>query len=132
MKPDSSRKAIWAPRRKASRRIRGNSSAFQRSTSLSLPRPLLRFVATVVQPLLEQLADVFGVIRDAEATLDELGNPSGGPQLVGEAVDSRSLREKLLQFGEASLAETTFGTRRGLGGEAVRLASHPAPTVQGS
>ena len=40
----------------------------------------LRLVATVVQPTLEQFADMFGVIVNAEVTFDELGNSNGGPR----------------------------------------------------
>jgi hypothetical protein len=98
---------------------------------VALPRPPLRFVAAVVQPPLEQLADVFGVILDAEVTLDKLGNPSGSPQLIGEAVGGSSLAKELFQIVQLSIAKSAFGTRRGLGSETVSLASHPSPAVQG-
>src|SRR5262249_47514336 len=82
-------------------------------------------------PAPEQAANVFGVIRDAEVPSDELGNPSGRPQLIGEAVSGCSLQKKLFQFDQLRVAEAAFATGRGLGGEAVRPARQPAPAVQG-
>jgi len=55
-----------------------------------LPPGLL---AAPVQPPLEDLADVLGVVADAELPLDQAGHPGGGPQFVVPPVVLGSLHQ---------------------------------------
>jgi len=61
---------------------------------------LLRFLATPVEPKLDDLADVLGVVMDAEMAADHLGDPCGGPQLGPPAVGFSTFQKQLLELIE--------------------------------
>src|ERR1700722_19312648 len=73
-KHDSSRKTTWASRCRASRRMRGKVSCFQRR------------MAGPAQTPLEDLADMLGVVGNAEVASDHFADAGRSPQVVGPAV----------------------------------------------
>ena len=74
---------------------------------------------------------MFGMVLDAEVPLNHLGDARGSPQFVGITVSRRSLQEKSFQDTQLRIGQTSFGTGSRFGNQAIRLASHSAPTVQG-
>lgn len=64
---------------------------------------------------LEDLADVLGVVGDAEAALDEPGDAGGGPQFVVPAVVLGPLAQQPLQGGQLALGKAGAAARLGPG-----------------
>jgi hypothetical protein len=56
-----------------------------------------------VQPLFENLADVFGMEGDAEALPNEACDAVGGPQFIVPTVRFSSLEQQLLQLFQLSV-----------------------------
>ena len=79
------------------------------------------FLAGPAQAALENLADVFGVVRYAEALSDQAGDAIGGPQFVGPAVGLGALEQQLLELAELFLGQPRRGAGSGLGLQAVGL-----------
>jgi hypothetical protein len=87
---------------------------------VTLPGLLLRFLAGPVEPELDDLADVFGVVTDAEVALDDFGDPCGSPQLGPPAVGFGALQEQLLELDELAGVESRRSAGARLGGELGR------------
>jgi hypothetical protein len=99
---------------------------------VTFPGLLLRLLATPVEPKLDDLADVLGVVTDAEMAADHLGDPRGGPQLGPPAVGSGTFAEQVLELIElvGIKARSSAGLR--LGGELLRsFAMQFQPSVDG-
>jgi hypothetical protein len=93
---------------------------------------LLRLLATPVEPKLDDLADMLGVVADAEVAADHLGDPCGGPQLGPPAVGFSTFQEQLLELIElvGIQARRSAGVR--LGGKLGRGFALPfQPGVDG-
>jgi hypothetical protein len=65
----------------------------------------LRFLAGPAESLLEDFADVLGVVRDAEAFADEPGDAVGGPQFVVPAVFFGALQQEAFEFAEGVVGQ---------------------------
>src|SRR5262245_9246658 len=91
----------------------------------------LRLLRGPVQTLIEQPADVIGMVINAEVALDQYGDPLGGPQVVGPTVRHSPLVEQALQSNQLLRAETRRAARGGLDSQSVGLASQASPTTQG-
>jgi hypothetical protein len=85
-----------------------------------------------VQPPLEDLADVFGVVVDVEMPLDEHGNASGGPQFVGPAVVFGYLQQERFELLQVRVVQAR--RRPGLldGSQPAGRARHSPPAMDGS
>jgi hypothetical protein len=81
---------------------------------------LLRLLATPVEPTLNDLADVLGVVTDAEMTADHLGDPCGSPQLGPPAVGFGTLQKQLFELLELVGTEAWRSAGVRLGGKLVR------------
>ena len=89
---------------------------------------LLRLLAAPVQPPPDHLADVLGVVVDAEVAADHLGDPVGAPQVVVPAVGLGPLQEQPLQLLDLLVGEPGLGAGVGLGGQllgGVPVELHP-------
>ncbi len=91
----------------------------------------LGLLAGPAQSLLEDLADVLGVVGDAEAFADEPGDAVGGPQFVVPAVFLGALEKEAFEFAEVVVGQPGRGAGDGPGVQAVGLAGHASPAVQG-
>jgi hypothetical protein len=93
---------------------------------------LLRLLATPVEPTLDDLADVLGVVTDAEMAADHLGDPCGGPQLGPPAMGFGTLQKQLLELLELVGTEAWRSAGVRLGGKLVRgFAIQLQPGVDG-
>jgi hypothetical protein len=86
----------------------------------TLPGLLLRLLAGPVEPKLDDLADVFGVVTDAEVAANDFGDPCGSPQLGPPAVDFGPLQEQLFELTELVGIESRRSAGARLGGELGR------------
>src|SRR6516165_11411001 len=84
-----------------------------------------------MQPLLEDLADMFGVVVHAEAAADEAGHAAGGPEWVGPAVLVGPLEQEALELAEVVLREPWGGAGLGLGVQPRWGSGHASPAVDG-
>jgi hypothetical protein len=81
---------------------------------------LLRLLATPVEPTLDDLADVLGVITDAEMATDHLGDPCSRPQLGPPAMGFGTLQKQLLELLELVGTEAWRSAGVRLGDKLVR------------
>src|ERR1700677_200203 len=91
----------------------------------------LGFLAGPMQAFLEDLADVFGVVVDAEVFADQAGDPVGGPEFVMPAMTLSSLQQELFQVGQLGSGQAWRSTGQGSGVQTVRLSGHASPTMDG-
>ena len=87
---------------------------------VTLPGLFLRLLATPVEPKLDDLADVLGVITDAEMATDYLGDPCSRPQLGPPAMGSGTFAEQFLELIELVVVEAWGPARVRLGSELGR------------
>jgi hypothetical protein len=88
----------------------------------------LGLLASPAQAAFEDLADMLGVIGDAELAADDFGDPGGGPQVGGPAVAGGAWQEKGVRPTNRVVAQAGAGSR----GEGVKTAdrgSWPAGTI---
>src|ERR1700721_965311 len=89
----------------------------------------LGLLAGPAQTLLEDLADVFGVILQPKTAFDDGGHAVSCPELVGPAVVLGPLQEELLQLADLLLAEAWGGAFVGRGGQTALPPCQPTPAV---
>jgi len=93
---------------------------------------LLRLLATPVEPTLDDLADVLGVVTDAEMATDHLGDPCSRPQLGPPAMGFSTLQKQLLELLELVGIEARGSAGVRLGGKLLRsFAMQFQPGVDG-
>ena len=89
---------------------------------------LLRLLAAPVQPPPDDLADVLGVVLDAEVAADQFGDPAGAPEVVVPAVGLGPLQQQGLKLsqllgGESRGRGPGWGLAASTRGDACALAS---------
>jgi hypothetical protein len=92
----------------------------------------LRLLAGPLQALLEDLADVFGVVANAEVALNQAGDTIRGPELVGPTMLLGPLQQESLQLAQLVRGEARGGTGVGLAGQTGLRARQTPPTMDGS
>src|ERR1700722_4132615 len=88
----------------------------------------LRLLAGPAQTPLEDLADMLGVVGNAEVASDHFADAGRSPQVVGPAVPGGALQEQHLQLLELGIGKARLATQR-LGGEATGGAGLAEPTI---
>jgi hypothetical protein len=91
----------------------------------------LRLLAGPAQAAFEDLADVLGVVVDAEVAQDQALDAGGGPQVVGPAVPGGAWQQESLQLVQLVVGKPV-GTAQGPGVEAAGPSVQAEPAVDGS
>jgi hypothetical protein len=85
-----------------------------------------------VQAAFEELADVFGMVREAEVATDDCRHPRGGSECIGPPVRGGPLPQQAMQFGRLYVGEARRGSGVGFGGQAVGAGARGLlPAVEG-
>src|SRR5829696_12881 len=98
---------------------------------VALARLAARLLAAPVEPAVEDLADVLGVVAHPEVPLDQHGDAGGSPQLVWPAVALGPLRQQRFQRPQLVVAEPGRGAGLLDGGQPAGGAGHAPPAVDG-
>src|SRR5262249_10455270 len=114
--------------------MRGQSSAIQRSTSLSL-HWRAGFWGFLLVPLLRRFRVFWawpGGVAVPQGGGVQGGHAGGGPQVIGPAVGEGSLPEQRFEGGQLLVAQARLGAKGGSGRQAIREAGEPPPARQGT
>ena len=99
---------------------------------VALGGPVLGLLGASVEALFEDLADVLGVVGEAEVAADDRGDALGRPQLGGPAVGAGAVQQQVFEVLQLVVAQARGRARVGLGGQAVGMrAGGLAPAVEG-
>src|SRR5439155_8232518 len=98
---------------------------------VAFPSSFLRLLAGPAQALVEEPADVVGVIPNTEMPLDQHGDPLTSPQVVGPTMSHSAFGEQGFQSGHLLIGQAHLTTQKGSGIQAAGLTSQASPTTKG-